>query len=129
MQDSQLKELEQKLHHSIQIPGATPERNLRESSLDLLRRAMSLDEAVRTLNLNYTYEIIEAPREKREARKQLGKMVAPLLEGMRDQLVKAAFIHWSNADDLVKGVEEVGETVQESAAETPSTDGEGREAP
>lgn len=129
MTDSQLKELEQRLHHSIRIEGATPERNLRESSLDLLRRAMSLDEAVRTLNLDYTYEIIEAPLEKRAARKQLGKMVAPLLEGMRDSLVQAAVITWGRANELAPRVEEVGETSQVTTGQASQETGEGREAP
>lgn len=90
---------------------------------------MSLDEAARTLNLNYTYEIIEAPLEKREARKQLGKMVAPLIEGMRDSLVQAAFITWGRANELAQGTQEGGEAIQGASTSTPQETGEGREAP
>jgi hypothetical protein len=85
---------------NIVIRDATAKENAKATSLELLRRASSLDESIKTLKLDYTYEIMAVDQKKIDSRKMLGKMVLELLETMRDEFVRAGIEQWQYHESL-----------------------------
>ncbi len=57
-----------------------------------MRRAVALDDSVRTLCLSYTYTLLERQSKKTEAREQLGKMASEIVKVMRDELLRESVI-------------------------------------
>lgn len=70
--------------------GASQRENLEATSHELCVRALLLKEAAQNLRLPYLYEIIEVDPKKRETRKQLGMMVAELVQQMGDEMMNVA---------------------------------------
>jgi hypothetical protein len=79
---------------SIHIRGKTIAQNTKETAMELFARASRLDEAIDTLKLPYTYEIMTGDAKKIAARRQLGGMSAEILETMRDELYSAGTKAW-----------------------------------
>lgn len=78
------------LNHRLQFK--TPQESNLEGALDLMSRAVALHDAVKTLGLPYTYDIVRVPAAKRAARKQLGTMSGEIIADMRNELLEAAVV-------------------------------------
>lgn len=79
-------------NHRLEIRGATEQENQKATALDLLSKAVDLDRSAHALGWNYTYDAI-SEREKATARVQLGKMAEPIVEGIRDEFLRAG-VRW-----------------------------------
>ena len=88
---------------SIVLRNATPEMNAKATAIELLERASRLEEAIRTLRHEYTYEITASDPKKIAARRQLGGMSAEVLETMRDELISAGTKAWREYETLRNG--------------------------
>lgn len=94
------EELLDRLRHSLTYHGLTAQENLIENSVDLMSRAVALNDAARTLELPYTYELTSIPPEKRNARRQLGTMSAEIVKAMRNELMHVACVQYLRSRGL-----------------------------
>jgi len=99
--------LKQELAQHMLFTIQTGKPDYKKTALDLMRRAIDLDNAIRALILPYTYAISGIDRERQEARHKLGVMVADILVDMRDDLVEHAVSAWLATRALTKDPEDV----------------------
>jgi hypothetical protein len=88
------------LNLSIQKKLANPIENRKDTAIELFSRASALEEAIRTLSYDYTYEITTSDPKRIAARKQLGGMSREVLIAMRDELYSAGAQEWRAYETL-----------------------------
>lgn len=96
------------VNHSLIIPGYSKEQNLLAGALDLMSRAVALNDACSTLRLPYTYSLVRVPPAKQAARKQLGTMSVEIIQDMRDEVLEEAVRRYLESRGLtVEAVEAI----------------------
>ena len=86
--------VERVLNLSLQIKGNSVAENRKATAIELFGRASALEEAIRTLGNQYSYEITTDDPKKIAARKQLGGMSREVLVTVRDELISAGVREW-----------------------------------
>lgn len=99
---SATQEFLERLNHSVQLANASPKENAQAGAVDLMRRAVSLDDAIRTLKLPYTFDLIKTDPDKRAKRQMMASLVVDLLETMRDEILYAATLQYLRSRGLTK---------------------------
>src|SRR5436190_11223888 len=82
------------LNLSIHKKLAGPMEVRKDTAIELFARASALEESIKTLGYDYTYEITTSDPKKIALRKQLGTVSREVLVIMRDELISAGVQEW-----------------------------------